>query len=98
MEQHAAQRVLPAGRGAVDADARDVVPRIFRRDRLVPEDAIGEAGVAQILPRDIVECLRAIAGAHAVDLDDDEARVRPAPALRGTALNVLGTNEPCGPA
>src|SRR5439155_21620417 len=72
MEEEAAERILSARRSAVDPDARDVVERIFRRDRLVPEDAIGEAGVAEILPGDVVECLRSIRRAHAVNLHDDE--------------------------
>ena len=42
-------------------------------DRLVPEDPIRETGVLDVLPRDVVESLRAIARAHAVDLHDDEA-------------------------
>ena len=70
-----AERVLPAGRRAVDADARDVVPRILRGDRLVPENAVGKPGVAQVLPRDVVERLRAIRRAHAVHLHDDEAQL-----------------------
>ena len=54
--------------------------RVLRRDRLVPQDAIGEAGVAEVLPRDVVERLRAIRRAHAVDLHDDEAELGDAPA------------------
>ena len=71
-EEQAAERVLAAGRRAVEPDARDVVGRILRRHRLVPEDAIGEAGVLDVLPRDVVEGLRAVARPHAVDLHDDE--------------------------
>ncbi len=51
MEEQRAQRVLSARRCAVDADARDVVPGVLRRHRLVPQDAIGEAGIAQVLAR-----------------------------------------------
>jgi hypothetical protein len=38
----------------------------------VPEDTIGKAGVAQVLPGDVVKCLGPVAGPHAVDLHDDE--------------------------
>ena len=98
MEEQPAERVLSAGRRAVDADARDVVVRILRRDRLVPEDAIREAGVAEVLPRDVVERLRSVRRPHAVDLDDDEAELGDATASRCRRANDFGTNEPCGPA
>src|SRR5690606_17396080 len=50
MEQQRAERALPARRRAVDAHARDVVGRIARGQGAVPGDAVGEAGVAQVLP------------------------------------------------
>src|SRR4029079_1159623 len=52
---------------------RDVVPRISGGDRFVPADAIRKTGVLDVLPGDVVESLREIAGAHAVDLPDNEA-------------------------
>ena len=59
---------------------------------LDPRDAIREAGVAEILPRDIVERLRAVRRAHPVDLDDDEAEVLDGeifcPALAGLFLSA----------
>src|SRR5688572_24887901 len=64
MEEQGAERVLAARRTAVDTDAGDVVGGILLRRRLVPEDAIGEAGVSEVLPGDVMECLRAVAGAH----------------------------------
>src|SRR5436190_1129886 len=48
----------------------------FRRQALSTfEDAVRKTGVAEVLEGDVVESLRAIAGAHAVDLDDDEAQL-----------------------
>ena len=73
VKQQAAQCVLAAGRSAVDADARDVVVGVFRCNRLVPENAIGETGIAEVLPGHVVKRLRAVRRAHAVDLDHDEA-------------------------
>src|SRR5262249_14221072 len=58
-----------------NTDAVDVVVRVFLRDRLVPEDAVGEAGVGEFVPADVVEFLGAVGRAHAVDLCDDEAEV-----------------------
>ncbi len=75
VEEQRAHRILPAGRGAVDADARDVVVRVLRGDRLVPQDAVGKAGVLQVLPADVVERLRAVRRPHAVDLHDDEPEI-----------------------
>ena len=88
MEQHAGGRVLAAGRGAVDADAAEVVPRILLGDGLVPEDAIGEAGVLEVVPADVVKRLGAIGRPHAVDLHDDETQVgqRREPADRAERL------------
>ncbi len=76
MEEDRAGGVLPAGRSAVNADARDVVPRILPVDRLMPQDAVGETGIGDVLPRVIVERLRAVARAHAIDLHQHEADFR----------------------
>src|SRR5262249_10253239 len=76
VEEDRARRVLSAGGCAVDADTRDVVPRVLLVDRLVPEDAIGKAGVGNVFPRVIVERLRAIARTHAIDLHEDETDLR----------------------
>ena len=47
----------------------------FAGGGLHPEDAVGEAGVAQVLPADVVERLRPPVRPHAVDLHDDEAQL-----------------------
>ena len=75
VEEQRAHRVLSARRAAVDADARDVVPRVLRGEGLVPEDAIGKAGVLDVLPGHVVKRLRAIGRAHAVHLHDDESEL-----------------------
>ena len=72
MKEQPAECVLTASRSSVDTYAGDVVPRIFRGHRLVPEDSIGEAGIAKIFPCDVVERLRAVRCSHPVDLHDDE--------------------------
>ena len=85
MKQHRAGRVLAAGGTAVNADARNVVVRIFFRDRLMPQNAIGKTGICQVVPANIVKRLRAIGRAHAVHLHDDETQiVERSPAVRGT--------------
>ena len=76
VEEQAPQGVLAAGRAAVDADAGQVHVRILRGGGFDPEDAVGKAGVAQILPADVMERLGAVGGAHAVDLHDDESQIR----------------------
>ena len=76
VEQQRAERVLPARGRAVDADAVDVVPRVLRRDRAVPEDAVRKACVFEVLPADIMEGLGAIRGAHAIHLCHDETQAR----------------------
>src|SRR5438067_2368406 len=53
MEEQGAGRVLPARRAAVAADASDVVEQILLGDRLMPQDAVREAGVLEVLPADI---------------------------------------------
>ena len=68
-------RVLPARRGAVNSDAINVVIRVLRGGGLVPEDAIGEAGVGEVVPADIVKRLGTVRRAHAVHLHHDEAQV-----------------------
>ena len=45
------------------------------RRGLVPEDAVGEAGVLEVVPADVVERLGAVGRPHAVHLHDDEAQV-----------------------
>ena len=67
------ERVLPAGGPAEDAHAADVEPRVACGGGFQPEDAVGEAGVAEVFVADVVEGLGAAGGAHAVDADDDEA-------------------------
>src|SRR6185369_14505474 len=73
MKQQSTHRVLSARRTSVQADASDVVPRVFCSDRFVPEDSIGKAGVSQILPSYIVKSLGTIRCSHPFDLDHDEA-------------------------
>src|SRR5437879_5222446 len=73
MEKKSTERVLSAGRIPIDTDAAYVVIRILCRYRLVPEDAIGKAGIGEVLPCHIVKSFRAVRGAHAVDLNDDKA-------------------------
>src|SRR5205814_745475 len=76
VEEQGPQRVLAAGRAAVDADARQVEVRVFRGRRLQPQDTVGETRVAEVLPADVVKRLRPVRRAHAVDLHGDEAQLR----------------------
>ena len=73
VEEKRSERTLATGGVAVDAEPVDIVPGVFGGGGFVPVYAIGEAGVADVFPADIVESLGAIGGAHAVHLDDDEA-------------------------
>ncbi len=85
MEQNATERILAAGRAAEDADAAKVHVWILRRGCLHPQDAIGEAGVAEVLAANVMERLGTIVRAHAVDLHDDE------PQLGEALMPVEGT-------
>ena len=76
MKKHAPGCVLATRRDPVDAHPAQVVIGILRRGRLVPEDSIGEPGVLEVVPADVVKGLGAICRSHAVDLHDDEAEVR----------------------
>lgn len=75
VEQDGSEGVLATGGAAVDADAREVEFGKMSGGGLEPGDAVGETGVGEIFPGDIVEGLGSPVGAHAVDLDDDEAAV-----------------------
>src|SRR5262249_25592778 len=72
VEQQRAGRVLPTGRAAGDADAADVVVWVLSCDGRVPEDAVGEARVTEVVPAHVVERLGAALRPHAVHLHDDE--------------------------
>src|SRR5665213_343399 len=88
MEEHCAERVLSTGRRTVDPHAADVVERVFGGDRLVPQNAVRETRVSEVLPRDIMKRLGPIRRTHPVDLHDDEAnlRLRLHPGLRSKCL------------
>src|SRR5262245_2491475 len=58
MEEQRSQRVLSAGRCAENTDAADIVVRVLRGYRLVPEDAIRKTGIRKILERHVVKRLR----------------------------------------
>src|SRR5262249_14218558 len=75
MEEQGGGGVLTARGSAVDAHPADVVIGVFLRYRLVPEDAVGKAGVLEVVPADIVERLRAIGRPHAIYLHDDESQI-----------------------
>ena len=75
MEQHAGGRILAAGRRAVDPHPAQVVLRVFLGDGLMPENAVGETGVLEVVPADVVKRLGAIGRPHAVHLHDDETQV-----------------------
>ena len=94
VEQQRPERVLPARRAAVDADARQVDVRVLRGRRLHPEDAVGEAGIGQVLPADVVERLRPPVRPHPVDLHDDEPQLRQRLRPDGTARTPWGRTPP----
>src|SRR5215813_564671 len=67
---------LAAGRRAEHTDTRNIVPRVFRGNRSMPENAIFKSSILQILPRNIVKGPEAIICSHAVNLHDDETKLR----------------------
>src|SRR5262245_40732633 len=76
MKQRRSGGVLASGGIAIDANAADVIPRVFGCRGFVPEDAIRKAGVFEVLPANVVEGFRAVGRAHAVYLDNDETEIR----------------------
>ena len=62
MEQHRARGVLPARRGAVNADAVGVHVGILFCGGFDPENAVGETGVGEVVPANVVESFGAIGG------------------------------------
>src|SRR5688572_23533579 len=75
MKDHRAGRVLPARAAAEDSDAIEVVIGIFCRGGLVPEDAIGETSITEVMPADVVKGLGTKSGSHGIHLHDDEAQI-----------------------
>src|SRR5262245_41214063 len=75
MKQDTASRVLAAGRDAINSHAVDIVTGIFLGGGSVPEDAVREASVFQVMPADVVKGFGAIGGSHAINLNDDEPQV-----------------------
>ena len=73
--------------------SRSIV-RILRRGRLDPQDAVGEPGVAEVLPANVVERLRAVRRAHAVDLHHDEPQLRQRSADCSTTKIASGRTNP----
>ena len=85
-----AHRTLSASTAAVDTHATEIHPRACLRGIFDPQLAIWEAGVLQVLPAHVVKGFATMIGAHAVELDDDEAEFgnrvmpeQPAELLRG---------------
>ena len=62
VKEKGASRALSAGGAPVDANAADVVPWVFPRIGLMPENAIGESGVLQVLPANVMKRLGAVGG------------------------------------
>ena len=71
--EEGAQGVLAASGAAVDADAGEVHFKVLGGGGFDPENAVGEAGIGEVFPADVMEFFGAVAGAHAVHLDDNEA-------------------------
>src|SRR5215213_9333167 len=57
MKQQTAHGILSAGRRAVKTYASRIIPGILGGDSLVPDNAIGETGVTEILPCNIMKGL-----------------------------------------
>ena len=71
-----AHRVLSSGGSSVNPNPAEVHPRTVFACGFDPKNAVGEAGVADVLPADVVEGFRAERGAHTVDLHHDESKFR----------------------
>src|SRR5690348_16638381 len=75
MKENGRGSVLAARRGAIDTDAGDVIPGIFGGDGFVPENTVGETGVFEVFPANVVEGFGTIRCAHAIDLHNDKAEI-----------------------
>src|SRR6266568_365561 len=75
MEQQSPGGALASGGVAVNPNASNVVIGIFGGGGFVPQDAVGEPGVLEVFPANIVEGLRPVCGPHPIDLHDDEPQI-----------------------
>lgn len=71
-----AHGVLSSGGASVNPNPAEVHPGTVLPCGFDPKNAVGKAGVADVLPADIVEGFRAKRGAHPVDLHHDESKFR----------------------
>jgi len=84
--------ILAAGGTAVNVDARKVHVRIFSRWCLNPGDAIGETGILEVFPANVMKGLGASVGAHTVDDNHNKFQFSHAPLVaifRETFWNKL---------
>ena len=71
-----AHGVLSSGGASVNPNPAEVHPGTVFPCGFDPKNAVGEAGVTDVLPADVVEGFRAERGAHTVDLHHDESKFR----------------------
>ena len=74
VEEDCGGALLTSGGATIDTHSVCVHIRILLGCCLDPGDAVGEAGVLQVLVAHLLEFLAAVAGAHGVELDHDEAQ------------------------
>ena len=72
MEEDGSSALLTTCRATVDANAVGVHVRIFGGSGFDPCYAVGESCIFEVLVTDFLEFLTTIAGAHSVELHDDE--------------------------
>src|SRR3954464_12795686 len=75
MKDNGRGRVLSSRRGPHNSHASEVVPWVLGGHGFVPENAVGKAGVLEILPTHIMKGFRAIGGPHAVHLNNHKTEV-----------------------
>ena len=76
IEQNSTCRVLPTGRGSIDADSRQIHLWILGSRRLDPKNAIREACILDILPTYIMKSFRSVGRSHSIDLYNNESQPR----------------------
>ena len=85
VEQDCCGALLTTSGAAVDAYAVNIHIGILGSCGFNPSDAIGEAGILEVLVTHLFELLAAVAGAHRIELYDDEAQVS-----KGGGVEVIG--------
>ena len=90
VEEDSGCALLTTSRTAIDANTVDVHIGIFSGCSLDPRNAVGETCVLEVLVADLFELLAAVAGAHGIELHDNETELGQSGGIVVIGLESLG--------